>query len=206
MNHPIIVIGAGGHASVLVETLLTLNKTILGVVAPEASMLKNYPHIAYLGQEEQIETYSPDKIRLVNGVGGVSPEKNQNRQNIFHKFKSKGYLFETLVHPFSFVASTAVLHEGAQVMAGVIIQPNAIIGSNAIINTRASIDHDCTIGHSVHVAPGVILSGNVIAGDRVHIGTGANVVQGIHIEQDAMVCAGVTITKNVLASQKVHSE
>jgi UDP-perosamine 4-acetyltransferase len=203
MDTPIIIIGAGGHSCVLVELALMLSKTILGITALNESKLKNYPQIAYLGDDSVISDYSPDEIKLVNGVGATSPLKNKVREQLFQKFKNLGYSFETLIHPSAIIAKTVSLGEGTQVMARVVLQPNVIIGHNAIINTGACIDHDCCIGNHVHVAPGAILSGNVHVGDYSHVGVGVNIIQSIEIGSHAMICAGTTVTKNVLSSQKV---
>ncbi len=135
MDIPIIIIGAGGHACVLVELALKCSKKIIGMTAENETHFKNYPKVSYLGNDSIIGRYSPDEIKLVNGVGATSPEKNRLRQQIYHKFKNQGYYFETLVHPSAIIAQSVLLNEGAQIMAGAVIQPNSCIGSNTIINT-----------------------------------------------------------------------
>src|SRR4029079_3643721 len=142
----IIILGAGGHATVLVELAKTLKKNILGVVAPTECQLKNYPDIPYLGNDTIIsQRYATQDVKLVNGLGAVSVQKNSIRRDLFLHFKALGYGFETLIHPSAIIASTALLHEGAQVMARVVIQPNTTVGKNTIINTGACIDHDGVI-------------------------------------------------------------
>lgn len=198
MRKPIIVIGAGGHATVLIELLKQLGYPILGIVAPKQSQLKHYLDVPYLGDDKIVwEKYDVNAIRLVNGVGAVSVAKNYIRASLFLKFKELGYQFENLVHPFSFVASSVQLAEGVQIMAGVCIQPNTVIGNNSIINTGARIDHDCDIGENVHVAPNATLCGNIIVGNNAHIGVGSNIIQGLHIGSDTLIRAGETIRSNV---------
>jgi len=76
-------------------------------------------------------------------------------------------------------------------MAGVVIQPGCAIGENSIINTRAGVDHDCRIGHDVHVAPGATLCGTVTVEDGAFIGAGATVIQGLRVGARAVVeCGG----------------
>lgn len=194
---PIIILGAGGHASVVADVLRKLNKTILGFVAPEKP-ISAHKEIDYIGTDLHfLSRFSPQEVLLVNGIGSISVEKNQNRQKVYFRFKEKGYEFITLVHPSACIAQNAVLKEGCQVMAGAIIQPNVIVEENAIINTKASIDHDCKVGNSVHIAPGVTLSGNVFVEENAFVGVGATVIQGITIGSHAMVFAGRTVVKNV---------
>ena len=80
------------------------------------------------------------------------------RDAVYRRGKAAGFAFAQVVHPSARVSGSAHLGEGAQVMAGCVIQTGANIGANSIVNTRASIDHDCTIGETVHIAPGVTLS------------------------------------------------
>lgn len=193
-TQPIIILGAGGHASVLIELLKTLNKSIIGVVAPE-NYIKNYADIPYLGDDSIILNYATSEIMLVNGLGSISVDKNKIRGAIYVRYKALGYQFDTLIHPSSIIASTVTLQEGVQVMAGVVLQPNVVIGQNTIINTGTCIDHDCIIGENVHIAPGVTLSGNVHIGHNSFVGVGATIIQGIKTGESAMIRAGKTIVK-----------
>jgi len=195
---PVIILGAGGHACVLIELLKSLRRTILGIVAPDKSLLMNYPDIPYLGGDEYIDHCSPADVKLVNGIGAISAQKNQVRHLIYQRFKAKGFGFDTLIHPSAVIASTVTVGEGTQLMARTVIQPNVIIGANTIINTGACIDHDCKLGDAVHVAPGAVLSGGVSVGDYAFIGVGAAVIQGITISSHAMVRAGRTVVKHVV--------
>ncbi|MFI4937139.1 MAG: acetyltransferase [Candidatus Berkiellales bacterium] len=198
----IIILGAGGHASVLIELAISLKKSILGLVAPSDTTVRNYPQVKYLGSDDNFhQHFSPNEVNLVNGIGSISVEKNELRQHLFYHFKRMGYSFLTLVHPTAWVASSAQLGEGVQVMAGAIIQPNVHIADNVIINTKASVDHDCEIGHSVHIAPGATLSGGICVKERSFIGVGATLIQGLHIDTGSMIKAGSTIIADVMSKQ-----
>lgn len=201
---PIVILGAGGHASVLADLIVLKGWSIEGFVAPENSSIKGFSEIPYLGNDEVLfEKKFLREVYLINGVGAISPEGNQARFRLYAKYKNVGYDFLTLIHPSAIVAKTAQIGEGVQIMAGVVIQPNVVICSNTIINTRSSIDHDCQIGHSVHVAPGVTISGNVTVNNHALIGVGSTVIQGISIGEQAMICAGSVVVNNIEAHKKV---
>lgn len=202
---PVIILGAGGHATVLAEMLRVLKRPVLGTVAPQESLLKNYPEVPYLGTDSILsERFSPTDIQLVNGIGAIDVAGNQRRYQLFWHFKQQGFSFASLVHPSVTMASSVSLGEGVQIMAGGVIQPNSYIGNNTIINTRVSIDHDCHIGDNVHLAPGVVLSGNVQIEEGAHIGTAAAILQGRKIGKQAMICAGQMVIKDVLPFQKLR--
>ncbi|OGW83079.1 MAG: sugar acetyltransferase [Omnitrophica bacterium RIFCSPHIGHO2_02_FULL_51_18] len=185
---PVIVLGAGGHARVLIDALRLRSVKILGVADPAAdkASLKKMG-LKVVGGDDGVLKYPPSKIQLVNGVGSV--RVSGKRAAIFSRFKKKGYVFATVVHPTAIVASGVELGEGAQIMAGVILQTGVKIGKNTIVNTRVSVDHDCVIGAHAHLAPGVVLSGDVRVGDGSHLGTGAVVTQGADIGAGTFVRA-----------------
>jgi UDP-perosamine 4-acetyltransferase len=192
----VIVLGAGGHAKVVIEALLRAGVTILGIADRDpARRGERILGIPVVGDDAAVLLHPADSVLLVNGLGSTAVSKA--RRELFLGMKGKGYSFFSAVHPSAVVATDALLMEGAQVMAGAIIQPGTRVGRNAIVNTGASVDHDCLIGDHVHVAPGATLSGGVTVGEGAHIGTGATVIQGISIGRDSLVAAGAVVVRNV---------
>lgn len=199
----VYILGAGGHAKVLIDMLRRLKLDIAGLVDP-----KSLPHghvygVDVIGGDDAIQGYVPETIELVNGIGSI-PRDGGLRRRIFESFHHQGYKFKTLVDGTAFVASDVVLQEGVQVMVGAIIQIGARIDANCIVNTGAIIDHDCQVGQHVHIAPGAILSGGVCLGDNVHIGTGAKIIQGITIGANTIVGAGCVITHDIERNRIVY--
>lgn len=189
-----IVLGGGGHAKVLIGTLQLQKRRILGFVDPNSTL----PPVLgeqNLGTDDAAFAYPPAEVELVNGIGSIgSPGA---RTAAFERFKAKGYTFATVVHPSASVAPDVEVEEGAQVMAGAVVQPGSRLGINAIINTKASVDHDCVIESHAHIAPGVTLSGKVHVGRGSHIGTGASVIQGITTGAYSIVGAGAVVIRDV---------
>lgn len=199
---PIIVIGAGGHAKVLIDALLGQDKDIIGIVDKEVSKLEeDVLGVQVIGADDVVLQYQTEKVALVNGIGSI--QDTSLRKNISDRFREKGYSFAKVIHSSAIIAKNVELGEGVQVMAGAVIQTGSRIGANTIINTKASIDHDCKIGAHVHIAPGVTLSGDVEIGDGAHIGTGAVIIQGIKIGTNSLVGAGSVVIKDVLSGTAV---
>lgn len=151
--------------------------------------------VPVIGDDEEVMKYPVETIGLVNGVGSV--RVNPRRRQLFERFKSKGYQFANVVHPSAIIATDVVLSEGAQIMAGAVIQAGCHIGMNAVINTGSILDHDCHIGDHAHIAPGVTLSGGVRVGENTHVGTGATVIQGIKLGRSSLVAAGAVVIRDV---------
>ncbi|MGF9910068.1 acetyltransferase [Brevibacillus porteri] len=196
---PVIVLGGGGHAKVVIEILQLQGVEVIGYTDPQPKpMIYGIP---WIGNDQMVENYSPANVLLVNGLGSVGD--NTRKRKAFLFWKEKGFSFSKVIHPSAIVSPHAVLEEGVQVMAGAVIQPDTHIDSNSIINTRAIIEHDNRIGKHVHIAPGAVLSGSVTVEDDAHIGTGVAVIQGMTIGRNSLVGAGAVVVKHVQADSKV---
>jgi sugar O-acyltransferase (sialic acid O-acetyltransferase NeuD family) len=193
-NLPVIVVGGGGHAKVVANALLLQHQTVLGFVDvnPAAPPMLG---IINLGNDDKVFDYSPDLVRLVNGVGSI--KSTALRQTIYEKFVAKQYSFETVIHPNAVVSLGVEVGAGVQIMAGAVIQPGSSLGINAIVNTGACVDHDCVIEAHAHIAPGATLSGGVHVGKGSQIGTGATIIQGIKIGASSIVGAGAVVIRDV---------
>lgn len=196
MSKPVLVLGAGGHAAVVVEMLRQLNYSIVGLVAQDRPVAQPvFEGLTWYSSDDDVLSFDKGGILLVNAIGSL-PGQN-TRFKIYDKFKELGYHFATLVSPSAIVSDYAALSEGVQIMPRAIVNVNARIGENSIINSGAIVEHDCVIGSHNHIAPGAVLSGGVVTNECVHIGTGAKIIQGIHIGERTTVGAGVTVTKDL---------
>lgn len=202
MKRPVIMIGSGGHARVLISSLVLSSRQILGILDPDPMLVgRSIIGIRVIGNDDVINQYDPEEIELVNGIGSIS--STTCRCNVYSKFKMKGYSFTQVIHPSAIVVNDVQVGEGSQIMAGAVIQTGSIIGDNVLVNTGAIIDHDCSIGAHTHVAPGAVLSGGIRVADMVHIGTSATIIQGINIGYGAMVGAGAVVVRDVPQQQKI---
>lgn len=202
VSRPIIIVGAGGHGRILLDTLLAAGLEVFGFVEKQDVLqgsrimgVKVYP------ETDMAQRFPSGAVRLVNGIGSV--DVPTVRRSVYVRLKAFGYDFLSVTHPAAVVAADVVLGEGVQIMAGCVVQTGATLGPNTLVNTKASIDHDCRLAEHVHLAPGVTLSGNVSVGECVHIGTGATVIQGIGIGREAFVAAGALVTKDISAGVRV---
>jgi sugar O-acyltransferase (sialic acid O-acetyltransferase NeuD family) len=198
----VIVLGAGGHGGVVLDMLLSLDRNVICILDEDASRHgQRLLGVEIRGGDALLEAFDPNSVGLALGFGSIGiPHR---RANFYNEMTSKGYLFETLIHPTAIVASDVNMGTGCQIMAGVVIQSGVIVGENAIINTAASVDHDCRIGKNVHVAPGVTFSGRVTVGDNSHIGTGAVLIQEVAIGEKCTVGAGAVVLNDIPSGQTV---
>ncbi len=193
---PVIVLGAGGHAKVLIDVLRIRAITVVGITSIELQDInKKLNGINVIGNDDTVFQYSSESVHLVNGIGFAG--KTEKRRKLFEFFKDKGYSFARVIHPSAVISPDVQMDEGVQVMAGAVIQAGSKIKENSIINTKVSVDHDCVIGPHVHLAPGVTISGGVQVADDVHIGAGTTIIQGIRIGKKCLIGAGSLVLNDV---------
>jgi len=190
--------GAGGHAKVLFDALRLSNREILGFVTPDLEVGENFCGKKVLGNDSEIDNYSPNDIELVNGIGSL-PRKNL-RWKVAGRMRQKGYYFSSVIHPSAIIANNVRFGKGVQVMAGAIIQADTSVGDDSIVNTGVLLDHDCNIAENCHLAPGVVCSGGVEVGRMSHLGTGTIVIQNISIGKNCALAAGSVVYENVSGS------
>ena len=198
---PVIVLGAGGHASVVIDSLRRLGQEILGVTEISHSNGTRFSGLDVLGGDETIFSHSADEVVLVNGIGMVSG--SNNRRVCAEKMRRAGYRFSTVIDPTAIISEEVELAEGVQVMAGAVLQPEVSLGTDTIINTGALIDHHCVIQDNCHICPGVTLAGGVAVEQGVLVGAGTTVVPGVVVGKEAIIGAGSVITKDVPPRSRV---
>lgn len=199
LQRPLVMLGAGGHARVLLALVRAIGRPLLGVCDPvlQAEGRERWHEVNVLGDDAAMDRLGPHQVDLMLGVGKLP--RSTARADLYAAWSTRGYAFPPLVHPAAWVAADVELSDGVQIMAGAVVQPGCMLGRNSIVNTRASVDHDCRIGADVHVAPGAVLCGNAEIGDRVFIGAGAVLIQGLRVGPDAIVGAGVTLVRDLRA-------
>ena len=198
----VVILGGGGHAGVVLDVLRLQGFDVIGFLDQDKTKadLDGIPRIG--GDEPVILADFPlAEVKLVNGFGSIGD--NRLRKSRFLGWKKLGYEFLPIHHPSANIAKNTALGEGAQIMAGAVIQPGSTILENAVVNTAAVVDHGCCIGRHAHVATGAVLSGDVHVGDDAHVGAGAIVLQGVQIGEGSIVGIGSVVVRDVPARTRV---
>jgi sugar O-acyltransferase (sialic acid O-acetyltransferase NeuD family) len=192
-SKPWILLGAGGHASVVLAMLRELQCEVLGVSDPSllSQSVLQWQGLTVWDDATVLAQHAPHSVFLANGVGFV--QTPAPRQGVFDTYAQMGFVFPALVHPFSWVAADVLVGEGVQIMAGAVVQTGAHLGVNTLVNTGARIDHGCQIGPHSHVACGSILCGNVHLGTHAFIGAGAVLIQDVSLGSHCNVGAGSVV-------------
>lgn len=190
VDRAVYVIGAGGHAKVVLSTLRSLEVPVSAIFDDDRGRHgQAMQGVPIAGAVSDIAT--APRRRAVIAVGD-----NHARMAIAQTVDLPWF---TVVHPRASVDSTAVLGAGTVIMDGAIVQADARVGAHCIVNTGASIDHDCEIGDYTHVAPGARVAGEVRIGSGALLGIGSTVIPGRRVGDASVVGAGAAVVTDIPA-------
>ncbi len=184
------VLGAGGHAKVVISTLRAVGYTILEVYDDDPYKWgRTCLGVSISGPISKIEqSFSASAV--------VAIGDNRVRQTIVSKLTQVCWV--TAVHPSAVVDSSVQLGVGTVIFAGAVIQPETRVGDHVIVNTGTTVDHDNIIDSYVHLAPGVHLAGNVTVEEGAFLGISSVVTPGVSIGSWAVVGAGSVVIRNIV--------
>lgn len=187
------MLGAGGHARVLQETLELQGVVLHGFIAPsQDSQLGSCP---WLGADAELARLDRDAVVLVNGIGSVA--QPALRRAAYLTGVEAGFVFASVIDQSAVVRPSVRLGSGVQVLAAAVLNSDVEVGENAIINTGAIVEHGSRIGAHSHLSPAVALAGQVTIGEGSHVGIGARVIQGMSVGSHCTIGAGAVVTRDV---------
>jgi UDP-perosamine 4-acetyltransferase len=189
----LVVIGAGGHAKVVLEAIRAAGTgEIIGLIDP-APATPSLLGVTVLGGDVLLPMLRREGV----AAAVVALGSNAIRERLGQQLRELGFVLPCVIHPAALLSPSAVLGEGAVVMARAVVGTQTIVGSLAIINTAAVVDHDNRIGIAAHIAPGCALAGNVHVGGRTLVGVGSAVRPGIRIGADVVIGAGAAVVADM---------
>jgi sugar O-acyltransferase (sialic acid O-acetyltransferase NeuD family) len=191
----IFILGAGGHAKVVLDAVQKLGLSVAGIVNPSLDISPFFSGIQVCGGDEMMDSLDPKFDVIANGLG-ASP-KNLLNKKVSLPWKTHGFKFLTIVHPTTIVGRHVNFGEGCQIMAGCTLQSDISIGVGVVINTASNIDHDCKIGNHTFISPSVVICGGVEVGEDCFIGAGAILLPGVKLGKGVLIAAGAIVDKDV---------
>jgi sugar O-acyltransferase (sialic acid O-acetyltransferase NeuD family) len=182
------VIGAGGHAKVVIATLQAAGFEITIVLDDDQA--KWGGDLLGVPVSGPVSTARELRRRTVIAVGD-----NRIRRRLAAELA--GLEWVSAIHPAAVIHPSARIGAGTVVFAGAVIQPDAQLGDHVIVNTAATIDHDCQVGPFAHLAPGVHLAGAVSIGEGALLGIAASAIPGVRVGEWSVVGAGSVVLNDV---------
>lgn len=198
-NTEYVIWGASGHAKVLEDILTREGSKITALFDNMKDISSPWPDIPlYYGREgfeSWITTRKPNNLPAAAiAIGG---DRGRDRCEIADIFLSAGLTLPPIIHHRSVCASSVVLHEGTQLLAGAVAGPEVILERCVILNTGSTVDHECHLSEGVHIAPGATLCGCIEVGANTLIGPGSVIVPRIKIGSNTIIGSGSVVTRDI---------
>jgi sugar O-acyltransferase (sialic acid O-acetyltransferase NeuD family) len=188
-DQPVYVLGAGGHASVVLSVCKELQLHVGGIYDDTEELqgcsVMNCPVIGRI----------TDLPTNFSGPAVVAIGNNQVRKQLDVRLPQCRWV--SLIHPSALIGDGVLIGAGAVIFAGAIVQSRAQIGRHVILNTAATVDHDCHVRDYAHIAPGSHLAGNVEVGKGALLGIGSCVIPGIKVGDWSVIGAGAAVVTDI---------
>jgi len=194
----IIILGGGGHAKVLIDSISSSDSyEIEGVLDKQLKKGEKVSDVPVLGGDKFLDTCKDAKNNFSLAIGIGSVRAFDKRRIIYERYKKQGFDFPIIIHSKAHIAKSVKCRVGTQIMAGSIISSDVEIGENVVIYSGVIIEHDCKIASHCYISPGALLAGRIQIGENSFIGMGARILQGVKIGNFVTVGAGAVVTKNI---------
>jgi len=186
----ILIIGAGGFATQVIEAFELMKVPIQGLIDDNViEPLLGHP---ILGTIKDWKRGVIPFDRLFCGIGDL-----KTRAELF-QFSESLYVFWTnCIHPSANISRHAEIGTGNYFGPNCSVMPRAKIGNNNIVDPGAVISHDVKIGDHNHLAALSCLLGRVSIGDQNLFGGSSTVLPDLQIGDRNIVGAGAVVTKNI---------
>ena len=189
-----VMYGAGGHAAVVLDCLLSQGIQPAGLIDDATPDLgRSVFGIPVLGGREALPRLRSEGVTHVH----IAIGDNGARMEAARFCTALGLELLSVTHETAVVSRRALLGTGNFIAAHAIVGPRARIGDCCILNHASSVDHDCSIGDAVHLAPGARLAGHVRVGPLSLIGIGAVVRDRVRVGERVTVGAGSVVVSEL---------
>ena len=193
----LIICGEGGLGHEVLDTVLQMQN--MGI--------KEYNEILFLDDDESkskymsytvmptgriFDKYDTEDTRFVMAIG-----EPIHRIGLIERIKSRGYHFETLIHPAAYVGINTSIGEGTVVQRGAIISCDCEIGENCFFQPYSTVGHNCVIGNNTTVSTNAAISGGVEIGNDTYISVGVSVIQGAKIGNNSVVGMSAVVVRDI---------
>jgi sugar O-acyltransferase (sialic acid O-acetyltransferase NeuD family) len=189
MKKKLIIIGAGGFAKAIIDSLNHTELDLVGFIdSYKSGFHQGYPIIANdINDIENLQDY----VYFI-GVGEPSV-----RYSFLSLLKEKQLSLINIIDKTAILSRNILLGDGIYIGKMVIINSDVKLQDGVVINTRALIEHGNAIGCCTNISTNVVLNGDVSVGSLTFVGS-CTVSNGqINIGSNSVIGSGSVIIKDI---------
>ena len=186
----LILIGAGGYAKSVLDSVDVYNYEIAGFIDEHSKQTEHlgYPILAHnLDELDNSKKY----------VYFIAIGNNERRKIWFDRLNEKKLRIINVVDRSAIVSPKATLGTGCFVGKMAVVNSKAVVGNDCIINTRALVEHGCIVSDHVNLSTNSVINGDVKVGEGSFIGSSSVTIGQLEIGKWSTVGAGAVVIRNV---------
>jgi sugar O-acyltransferase (sialic acid O-acetyltransferase NeuD family) len=202
-----IMVGGGGHARILLDTLRGSGWTVIGCLDKKLEPgTRVLGEVEVLGPDSMLQMLRERGVRAAFVGASGSPIDASVRKRIYESLKDLDFILPPLVHHTASLGLSSEIGEACYLMGGAQVGAQVTIGNDVIINTSATVAHDCVIGDHCHLTPNSVIAGSCRIGAGTTIGMCATVMNNVTVGQNCLVHNNAAVSKNIPDGTVVRRE
>jgi acetyltransferase EpsM len=194
-QHELVVVGAGGHATVVIDALIAGGRRPAFVLDDDPA--KRGAQIGGISIRGPLAELSERELQRYSILVAIA--KNELRHRLVLDLAGRHATFCGVRHSSAIISAQATVDPTAQIMAGAIVNAGATIKAHAVLNTGCIVEHAVSIAEYTHVGPGAVLAGAVVLEQGVFVATGAKVCPFVRLGSWSTLGAGAVALRDVPA-------
>jgi sugar O-acyltransferase (sialic acid O-acetyltransferase NeuD family) len=198
---PVVILGAGGFASVVME-ILGLSEDVLVIGCTDKALglsersADDQPPLRILGDDDVLPQLA-EEYNGLNAILGLGPELMDVRARLIRVLDLVVIPPASAIHPSAVVSRLAELEAGTVIGAGAVVGVNVKIGRHCVLNLGASIAHDARLGANVWVGQGARIASYTHLANDVVIEMGASINSRVTVGRGARITGGAFVNTDV---------
>ena len=190
----IIIIGAGGHARSVMDSIDYEYFELKGFVDENKTGL--FCDRRIYGSIEAVPNYRDCFFHIA--IGDCF-----DRFRWFRIINNLNLKMVNIIDRTALISPSVVMGKGNYVGKYAVVNADTVIGDNNLINTKALLEHGCRIGSHTNISTCSVLNGDVKVQDLAYVGSTAVVNGQIRIGQGSVIGSGAVVTRNVASGATV---
>lgn len=189
MKKELILVGAGGYAKSVIDSIDKKKYQIIGFIDD----IKSGKHLGLpilsnnIGSLKNKEDY----------VYFISIGDNRKRKEWYNKISEKNLKIINVIDKTAILAEDITYGRGIFIGKAAIINSDVRIGENVIVNTKSLIEHGGIIGNHSNISTNATLNGDVKIGNECFIGSSSVINGQLEVKDGAIVGSGAVVIKDV---------
>lgn len=193
----LVICGEGGLGHEVLDMVLQLQDMGIKKYDEILFLDDNPAKTGYMGYKAMVseaifDKYDTSDTKFVMAIG-----EPVYRRKLIDKIRERGYGFETLIHPNSYIGLNSVVGAGTVVQKFACISCDVVVGECCFLQPYSAVGHDCRIKENCTLSTNAALSGDVEIGENTYIAVGVSVMQGICIGHDSVVGMGSVVVRDI---------